>query len=83
MTVEFTIEGLNERQRHLADIIWSFEDFADVQKFIKTLPTHALRADAYSIVELMKMAAVEQCYEDIAEPFDAKALLAKLSIRKP
>lgn len=84
MTVEFTIDGLNERQRCLADIIWACKEMADIQRFIKTLPTHALRDEASSIVELMKMAAVEQCYEDIiTEPFDAKALLAKLSIRKP
>ena len=65
MTVGVTIEGLNERQRHLADIIWSFEDFEDVQKFIKTLPTYALRDEANSIVELMKIAALEQCYSGI------------------
>lgn len=81
MSVEFTIEGLNERQRHLADIIWSFEDFADVQKFIKTLPTYALRDEANSIVELMKMAVLEQCYDGIKEPVDAKALLDKISKR--
>ena len=82
MTVEFTIDGLNERQRCLADIIWACKEMADIQRFIKTLPTHALRDEASSIVELMKMAAVEQCYEDIAEPMDVKALLAKISIRK-
>ena len=80
--IEFTIEGLNDRQRFLADIIWSYEDMADVQKFIKTLPTRALRQEAHSVVELMKMAAVEQCYEGIAEPFDTQALLAKISKRK-
>jgi hypothetical protein len=81
MSVEFTIEGLNERQRCLADIIWACKDFAGVQKFIKTLPTHALRDEAYSIVELMKMAAIEQCYDGIEEPFDAKVLLDKISKR--
>ena len=80
--IEFTIEGLNERQRHLADIIWACDTQADVQKFIKTLPTYALRDEANSIVELMKMAAVEQCYDGIAEPFDAKALIDKISKRK-
>jgi hypothetical protein len=29
----------------------------------------------------MKMAAIEQCYEGIAEPFDAKAVLDKISKR--
>ena len=81
MSVEFTIDGLNAQQRVLADIIWAFEDFADVQKFIKTLPTVELRAEARSITELMKMAAIEQCYEGITEPFDAKTLLDKISKR--
>jgi hypothetical protein len=52
-----------------------------VQKFIKTLPTGELRDEAYSIVELIKMAAIEQCYDGITEPFDAKALLDKISKR--
>lgn len=81
MTVEFTIDGLTPRQTVLADIIWAFPDFSGVQKFIKTLPTGELRDEAYSLVELMKMAAIEQCYEGITEPFDAKALLDKISKR--
>ena len=81
MTVEFTIEGLTPRQMVLADIIWAFEDFADVKKFIKTLPTGELRDEAYSLVELMKMAAIEQCYDGIDQPFDAKKLLDKISKR--
>jgi len=45
------------------------------------LPTVELRAEARSITELMKMAAIEQCYEGITEPFDAKTLLDKISKR--
>lgn len=82
MSVEFTIEGLTPRQMFLADIIWAFEDKPEVDRFIKTLPTQALRDEARSLVELMKMAAIEQCYDGIAEPMDVKALLAKISIRK-
>ena len=81
MTVEFTLEKLTPRQMVLADIIWAFEDFADVKKFIRTLPTGELRDEAYSLTELMKMAALEQCYEGITEPFDAKKLLDKISKR--
>lgn len=81
MAVEFTLEKLTPRQFVLADIIWAFPDFSGVQKFIKTLPTGELRDEAYSLVELMKMAAIEQCYEGITEPFDAKALLDKISKR--
>lgn len=78
MSVEFTIDGLNERQRHLADIIWACRDYAAVQKFIRTLPTHALRDEAYSIVELMRMAAVEQCYDGITPMEAADNVLNKI-----
>ena len=78
--IEFTIEGLNERQRHLADIIWACETQAAVQKFIKTLPTYALRDEANSIVELMKMAAVEQCYDGISELNEAKDVLNQFKL---
>ena len=82
MSVEFTLEGLTPRQMVLADIIWACEDKPEVDRFIKALPTVAMQQEARSIVDLMKMAAVEQCYEDIAEPMDVKTLLAKISIRK-
>ena len=79
--IEFTLEGLTPRQMALADIIWACEHMTDIQKFIRTLPTQSLRDEANSLVELMKMAAVEQCYDGITEPFDARALLDKISKR--
>ena len=79
--IEFTIDGLTPRQMILADIIWACEDKPEVDRFIKSLPTQAFRNEAKSIVDLMKMAAVEQCYDGITEPFDARALLDKISKR--
>ena len=79
--IEFTLEGLTPRQMILADIIWACEDKPEVDRFIKSLPTQAFRNEAKSIVDLMKMAAVEQCYDGITEPFDARALLDKISKR--
>ena len=79
--IEFTLEGLTPRQMVLADIIWACEDKPEVDRFIKALPTQAFRNEAKSIVDLMKMAAVEQCYDGITEPFDARALLDKISKR--
>ena len=79
--IEFTLEGLTPRQMILADIIWACEDKPEVDRFIKALPTQAFRNEAKSIVDLMKMAAVEQCYDGITEPFDARALLDKISKR--
>ena len=80
MSVEITIEGLSAKQRFLADIIWSFDDYADVKRFIDSLPPGE-RKDAQGIVELMKMATMEQLYDGIDEPTDAKKLLDKISKR--
>ena len=82
MTVEFTVDGMNPRQQFLADIIWACDTLDEVQRFIRNLPTQAMRREAQVVAELIKMAAIEQCYDGIAEPMDVKALLAKISIRK-
>jgi hypothetical protein len=65
MSIEFTIEGLNAQQRVLADIIWACETKDKVDAFIRALPTRALRNEARSIVDLMILAVVEQCYDGI------------------
>jgi len=56
---EIVLEGLNDRQRVLADIMWSIEEWSDVERFIATLPKRE-RAECKSIVEMMKMELVEQ-----------------------
>jgi predicted secreted Zn-dependent protease len=56
---EIVLEGLNDRQRVLADIMWSIEEWTDVERFIATLPKRE-RAECESIVEMMKMELVEQ-----------------------
>ena len=56
---EIVLEGLNARQRVLADIMWSIEEWTDVERFIATLPKRE-RAECGSIVEMMKMELVEQ-----------------------
>ena len=65
MAVEFTITGLNARQKVIADMIWACNDKAKVDRFIEGLPTKKLRDEAKSIVDLMIMAVVEQCYDGI------------------
>jgi hypothetical protein len=66
MSVEFTIEGLNAKQRALADIMWGLEEFDAVEAFIGTLPKREQR-ECKTIIELMKMAVIEQCYDGITE----------------
>ena len=80
MSIEFTIEGLNARQRFLADIIWSCGSKDQVEKFIRALPTKALRNEARSIVDLMIMAVVEQCYDGVNPNMsEAQSILKKVS----
>jgi len=82
MTIEITIPGLNARQCMIADILWAFEDGKDADRYISSLPTVPMRQEAQSIKDLMLMAAMEQCYDGIEEPLDAKAFLSTLTIRK-
>ena len=80
MSVEFTIEGLNARQRFLADIIWACDTKDRVDAFIRSLPTRELRNEARSIVDLMVMAVVEQCYDGINPNMSqAQQLINKVS----
>ena len=78
--VEFELHGLNSRQMVLADIIWACNDKSNVDAFIKSLPTKALRNEAEAIVDLMVMAVCEQCYDGITDNFDeANALIRKVA----
>ena len=56
---EIVLEGLNARQRVLADIMWAIEEWDDVERFIATLPQRE-RIECEGIVEMMKMELVEQ-----------------------
>lgn len=81
MSIEFTLEGLNERQRFLADMIWACNTGEAVKGFIRSLPNRALKQEAEAIVEMMKMAVVEQCYDGIGTMDEAQSLLDKIAKR--
>jgi hypothetical protein len=76
--IEITIDGLNARQRVLADIIWSFQDRKGINTFIRSLPTVDLQDEAKAIVELMILAAVEQCYDGLGSMDAAEQLINKV-----
>ena len=57
MAIEIT--GLSKRQQILADILWSIEDWPQVERFIASLPERE-RIDCEGILELMRMALVEE-----------------------
>ena len=57
MAIEIT--GLSKRQMILADILWGIEDWNQVETFIASLPKRD-RIDCEGILELMRMALVEE-----------------------
>lgn len=76
--IEITLEGLNARQKVLADMIWACDSKADVENFISALGTKALRREAEVIVEMLIMATVEQCYDGIGSMDEAQAVINKV-----
>lgn len=77
--LEITIQGLNARQRVIADIIWACDTRKQINKFIRSLPTVELQDEARSIVDLMIMATIEQCYDGLGEMTEATQLINKVS----
>jgi hypothetical protein len=64
--VEIKLEGLNARQKVLADIMWAIPEWSDVEKFVKTLPNRE-KAECKSILEMMQMEVVESYRKGMAE----------------
>lgn len=56
--VEIKLEGLNARQKVLADIMWELEEFTEVEAFMATLPKRE-RIECEGIIEMMKLELVE------------------------
>ena len=76
--IDIELHGLTARQHIIADIIWACEDKPGVDRFIKALPTQAFRCEAEGIVELMKMATLEQLYDGISDNPDARMVIDKI-----
>jgi hypothetical protein len=78
---EITIQGLNARQQILADMIWACDTRLQIDNFIRNLPTVDLQDEAKSIVDLMILATIEQCYDGIS-PMDEAAEVLKRVAKK-
>lgn len=76
---EIQLDGLNQRQRFLADIMWSIEEWNDVERFIATLPKRE-RIECEGIVEMMKMELVESYRkdQDVENTVEAARLIDKI-----
>lgn len=79
MSIEIELQGLSPRQMFLADTIWSCKTGDAVKGFVRSLPTRELRNEAEAIVEMMKMAVIEQCYDGIGSMDEAQQLIKKVS----
>ena len=55
-----SIEGLNERQRGIMDLLWNCQDIEQIQLFIKSLPTQSDQYDALSLVTIATHESIEQ-----------------------
>jgi len=75
--VEFELTGLNARQQILADIMWQLEEYEQVEAFIAALPDREA-CECQTIIEMMQMAVVEQCYDGIQNLDAANSVLDKI-----
>ncbi len=67
-----TIEGLNKRQRMLADIIWALDSKEQVTDFIRTLPD-VQKKEAIVVTQMMVLAFIDQIDtvdDDVVELID-------------
>ena len=76
---EIQLNGLNQRQQVLADIMWAIEEWSDVERFIATLPRRE-RIECEGIVEMMKMELVESYRKDldVENTSEASTLIDKI-----
>ena len=76
--IEITLEGLNARQKVLADMIWACDSKAEIDLFIKSLPNKALKTEAQVIIDMLLMATIEQAYDGLGSMDEAKQLINKV-----
>lgn len=56
------IEGLNQRQRVIADVMWAMNGKEEVMSFIQSLP-NTIRQEAETVLQMMLWAI----WDDVAE----------------
>lgn len=54
------IEGLNKRQRAIADVLWMMNTREDAERFVKSLEP-ATRKDAETVIHMMMLAVIDEC----------------------
>jgi hypothetical protein len=81
--VEIKLEGLNSRQKVLADIMWELEEYEDVERFMATLPKRE-RIECEGIIEMMKLELVESYRKGmgIKDTQEANVVIGKFRLTK-
>ena len=78
---EIRLEGLNRRQQVLADIMWSIEEWSDVERFVATLPARE-RIECEGIVEMMRLELIDSYRRDLETEDTTEATRLIDKIRK-
>jgi len=55
-----TIQGLNDRQRGIMDLLWNCEDITQINTLIQALPSRQDQCDARSLVVIATVESIEQ-----------------------
>lgn len=58
-----TILGVNDRQKEMLDIMWSMDDYEDVEEWKETLSSYE-RQQADLLEELIMLAVVDDMFEE-------------------
>ena len=79
--LEIQLQGLNKQQVAIADMIWACGTKKQVDALIQALPTKKMKRDAETIVQMMIMATIEQCYDGLGSLDQAQEVLRKYNTK--
>ena len=74
------LDGLTEVDRKLLDIMWSIDTQEELNYFISMLPK-ALRDRAEVLIELVKLAGIDDEVEAMSEYSDANEMLKNIGVK--
>jgi hypothetical protein len=58
--IQITIPGMTLQQRRMLDALWKMDSLQEVQDWILSQPTPALRKEAETMKELLTLACLDQ-----------------------
>lgn len=75
MSLELT--GLTHRQQLLADMIWACGTREDIERLVRHLPSQEIKDEAVTLVELMIVETIDQCYDGLGSMEESQLVLDK------